>query len=204
MQQKPPHFNPRQAEPIDEGARRGAKQDMTEETLRYDIWVEEALRSVIKKTLVHVATHGLPGDHHFYISFLTQDTGVIIPGRLRAQHPNDMTIVLQYQYDDLQADEQAFSVSLSFGGIKERLVIPYASVISFADPSVNFALQLKMLPMGEENDDYDGTDDGDYEAEHMDYFDAVRREKSAHEASDDDDQEPKTGEVITLDAFRKK
>lgn len=178
---------------------------MTEETLRYDIWVEEALRSVIKKTLVHVAEHGLPGDHHFYISFMTQDQGVNIPGRLRAQHPNDMTIVLQYQYDDLRADEDTFSVSLSFGGHKERLVIPYASVISFADPSVNFALQLKMLPMGEENDDFDGEEGESFDAEHLDYFDAVRREKAAPEASDaDDDDEPKSGEVITLDAFRKK
>ena len=182
---------------------------MTDETLRYDIWVEEALRSVIKKTLVTVAERGLPGDHHFYISFMTQDKGVMIPGRLRAQHPNDMTIVLQYQYDDLQADEDTFSVSLSFGGVKERLVIPYASVISFADPSVNFALQLKMLPMDEENDDEDGEA---YDAEHLDYFDAARRDAHASATSgasdengnDDDDDETKTGEVITLDAFRKK
>lgn len=178
---------------------------MTEETLRYDIWVEEALRSVIKKTIAHVAQHGLPGDHHFYISFLTQDDGVKIPGPLRAQHPNDMTIVLQYQYDDLEAGEDAFSVALSFGGVKQRLVIPYASVISFADPSVNFALQLKMLPMGEDNEDFDGDDGesaGHYDAEHLDYFDATRRENGENGGNDDD--EPKTGEVITLDAFRKK
>lgn len=179
---------------------------MTEETLRYDIWVEEALRSVIKKTLAHVADHGLPGDHHFYISFLTQDNGVEIPGRLRAQHPNDMTIVLQYQYDDLEAGEDTFTVALSFGGVKERLVIPYASVISFADPSVNFALQLKMLPMGE--DDEEGDESGHYDAEHLDYFDAVHREndETGEPAGDseDDDAETKTGEVITLDAFRKK
>jgi len=178
---------------------------MTEETLRYDIWVEEALRSVIKKTLIHVAAHGLPGDHHFYISFLTQDKGVTIPGRLRAQHPNDMTIVLQYQYDNLQADEDAFSVSLSFGGIKERLVIPYASVISFADPSVNFALQLKMLPMGDDEEGYEDEDEH-FDAEHLNFLDETRRENGEKKASahDDDDDEPKTGEIITLDAFRKK
>ncbi len=184
---------------------------MTDETLRYDIWVEEALRSVIKKTINHVAENGLPGDHHFYISFLTQDEGVTMPGRLRAQHPNDMTIVLQYQYDDLEAGEDAFSVSLSFGGIKERLVIPYASVISFADPSVNFALQLKMLPLSDEDVDADeGMDDitdagGHYDAEQLSYADAASA-KASHAPHDDDDEddETKTGEVIALDSFRKK
>lgn len=176
---------------------------MTEETLRYDIWVEEALRSVIKKTVAHVAAHGLPGDHHFYISFMTQDKGVQIPSRLRAQHPHDMTIVLQYQFDNLEADEDGFSVSLSFGGIKERLVIPYASVISFADPSVNFALQLKMLPMEGEDDHFDEESEH-FDAEHLSYFDAMQRESAATKEADEDDDMPKTGEVITLDAFRKK
>ena len=175
---------------------------MTEEKLRYDIWVEEALRSVIKKTLTHVAAYGLPGDHHFYISFMTDDKGVRIPPRLRAQHPNDMTIVLQYQFDNLVTDDDEFSVSLSFGGIKERLVIPYASVISFADPSVNFALQLKMLPMEGEEGNLDDAEH--YDAEHLNYFDAARRDSSAPVHADDDDDAPKTGEVITLDAFRKK
>jgi len=191
-------------------------ETLSDETLRYDIWVEEALRSVIKKTLVHVSEHGLPGDHHFYISFLTQAEGVSIPGRLRAQHPNDMTIVLQYQYDDLVINEDTFSVVLSFGGKKEQLVIPYTSVISFADPSVNFALQLKMMPMGEgEEDDIDG-DDADvvdienYDAAHLEYFEATRANSDAPAtgqdagASDDDDDDKKSGEVIALDAFRKK
>ena len=178
-------------------------EHMSDDTLRYDIWVEEALRSVIRKTLSHVAEHGLPGDHHFYISFLTQDDGVVIPGRLRAQHPNDMTIVLQYQFEDLVANEDSFSITLSFGGQKENLTIPYASVISFADPSVNFALQLKMLPMDEADetdfDDMDG-DMEDYDAVHLDYFEESRNRTN----QDDSDGEPKTGEVITLDAFRKK
>ena len=178
-------------------------EHMSDDTLRYDIWVEEALRSVIRKTLSHVAEHGLPGDHHFYISFLTQDDGVVIPGRLRAQHPNDMTIVLQYQFEDLVANEDSFSITLSFGGQKENLTIPYASVISFADPSVNFALQLKMLPMDEADEtDFDDMDEDmeDYDAVHLDYFEESRNRTN----QDDSDGEPKTGEVITLDAFRKK
>lgn len=168
---------------------------MTEETLRYDIWVEEALRGVIQRTLAHVARNGLPGDHHFYISFLTQDHGVILPGRLRAQHPHDMTIVLQYQFENLEAGENAFSVTLSFGGVKEHLVVPYASVISFADPSVNFALQLKMLPLDDEDGGEEEGEDG------VEHFDAARRDTAPR---NEDDDEPKSGEVITLDAFRKK
>jgi len=180
---------------------------MTEETLRYDIWVEEALRSVIQKTIAHVADNGLPGDHHFYISFLTQDEGVVIPARLRAQHPNDMTIVLQHQFENLVAGDDAFSIMLSFGGQKENLVVPYASVISFADPSVNFALQLKMLPLDEEDDtDFDDGDVEDYDARHLDYFEETRNRTDQDDRlgglSNGDDK--KTGEVITLDAFRKK
>jgi hypothetical protein len=181
---------------------------MSDETLRYDIWVEEALRSVIKKTIAHVAEHGLPGDHHFYISFLSQDPGVVIPPRLRAQHPNDMTIVLQYQYENLTAGDDAFSVTLSFGGKSENLVIPYESVISFADPSVNFALQLKMLPLDDEDEaDFDGSED-DYDTQHLEYFEETRNRTNQDDrggnVGGDDDDEPKTGEVITLDAFRKK
>lgn len=171
------------------------------ETLRYDIWVEEALRSVINKTLNHVAANGLPGDHHFYISFLTQADGVDIPARLRAQHPNDMTIVLQHQYEELSVGDEVFSVTLSFGGVKERLTIPYAAVISFADPSVNFALQLKMMSMDDEDEDID------FEADHLEFFEATRREAETAQGNTDpesEDDEHITGEVITLDAFRKK
>lgn len=194
-------------------------ETLRDETLRYDIWVEEALRSVIKKTLTHVSEHGLPGDHHFYISFQTQAVGVAIPGHLRAQHPNDMTIVMQYQYDDLVIEDDFFSVVLSFGGKKEQLVIPYTAVISFADPSVNFALQLKMMQMDDDVDvDVDAGDDADivelenYDAAHLEYFEATRAnsdvpnagQKNDGDADGDDDDDKKSGEVIALDAFRKK
>jgi len=182
---------------------------MTDETLRYDIWVEEALRSVIKKTLSHVSKHGLPGDHHFYISFMTQDEGVDISGHIRAQHPNDMTIVLQHQFDDLDVNDDFFSVSLSFGGKKEFLKIPYTSVVSFADPSVNFALQLKMLDIEEEFEDEDGEimEFNEFPNGSIESLDTLFNEpvpQSADQKNGDGDDEPKTGEVITLDAFRKK
>ncbi len=178
---------------------------MSEETLRYDIWVEEALRSVIQKALTHISAHGLPGDHHYYISFHTQDAGVKIAPRLRAQHPNDMTIVLQYQYEDLEVGDDTFSVTLSFGGIKEHLTVPYASVISFADPSVNFALQLKMTSH-EDDEDFDEEDLEHFDAEHLEYFEATRREAGMGGETDTEGEndKKKTGEVIALDAFRKK
>lgn len=188
-------------------------ETLRDETLRYDIWVEEALRSVIKKTLAHVSEYGLPGDHHFYISFQTQAEGVAIPGHLRAQHPNDMTIVMQYQYDDLVIEDDFFSVVLSFGGKKEQLVIPYTAVISFADPSVNFALQLKMMPLDDDEDDAgvdaDIVEIEDYDAAHLEYFEATRANSDAPNADQEnndgtDDDDKKTGEVIALDAFRKK
>ena len=174
------------------------------ENMRYDLWVEEALRGVIHKALQTTAKEGLHGDHHFYISFLTQAEGVDIPGRLRAQHPNDMTIVLQHQFEDLDIGENAFAVTLSFGGVKERLNVPYSAVISFADPSVNFALQLKMASL--EGDEFE---DEQFDAEHVDFFEAASRNEDDSnarglDAEADEDEEPKTGEVITLDAFRKK
>ena len=176
------------------------------ETMRYDLWVEEALRSVIRKSLAHIAEHGLAGDHHFYISFLTQDQGVQIPARLRAQHPNDMTIVLQYQFEDLVAGDDAFEVTLSFGGKKERLIIPYMSVISFADPSVNFALQLKMMPLEGDEDTLHSADIEDFDPGQLEELvaEAASAAHAPEKGEDDDDDEPKTGEVITLDAFRKK
>jgi hypothetical protein len=176
---------------------------MTEDTIRYDLWVEEALRSVIKKTLTHVHKHGLRGDHHFYISFMTQDEGVIIPGHIRAQHPIEMTIVLQHQFENLTVEKNHFSVSLSFGGKKELLVIPYTSVISFADPSVNFALQLKMTAI-DEDDDFDGDemDLDDFPPSMLSSFEPSFTDSDGKPGHPDGDK--KMGEVITLDAFRKK
>ncbi len=169
-------------------------------TLRYDLWVESALRSVIKQALEHIKDHGLPGDHHFYISFLTQEDGVEMPGRLRAQHPNDMTVVLQYQFDDLEVTDEGFAVTLSFGGVKEHLRIPFAAIISFADPSVSFALQLKMVPSLED-------DELDIEEDIMD-LDSIGFTDRANNLDGDElkdkADETKTGEVIALDAFRKK
>ncbi len=116
-----------------------------ESLLPYDDWTEAAMRQVMVRALAHVAAEGLPGEHHFYISFRTDHPGVVIPARLRAQYPTEMTIVLQHQFWDLRLDEAAglFSVGLSFGGVPTTLVIPLAAITGFADPYVRFGLRFR-------------------------------------------------------------
>lgn len=118
--------------------------EIPESLLPYDEWTEEALRHVVLRALDHAAHEGLPGDHHFYITFSTTHPGVAIPDRLRAQYPEEMTIVLQHQFRNLTVDEPArrFSVLLSFGGIPSALDIPLDAVTAFADPAVRFGLQF--------------------------------------------------------------
>ncbi|MCW8306387.1 ClpXP protease specificity-enhancing factor SspB [Acidiphilium sp. PA] len=114
--------------------------------LPYDVWTEEALRLVAVRALQHAAREGLPGGHHFYVTFDTRHQGVVMPDRLRAQYPEEMTIVLQHQYRDLAVDEAErwFSVKLSFGGVPSTLQIPFAAVTAFADPEVRFGLQFAL------------------------------------------------------------
>jgi len=110
--------------------------------LRYDRMVEEALRGVVGKALGQIAKRGLPGDHHFYITFRTDDPGVQVPDHLRQRYPGEMTIVLQHQFWGLEVGGEAFSVTLTFSDVPERLTVPYAAVVAFADPSVRFGLQF--------------------------------------------------------------
>ena len=170
---------------------------MITDSLRYDKWIEEALRGVIHRVLVQTAADGPSGDHHFFITFRTMADGVALPGRMLAQHPDEMTIVLQHQFDDLAVDEDAFQVTLYFNGKSERLRIPLAAVTAFADPSVNFGLELKTIKIpGKTSITVAGAEDdatpsaGDGEAINSD-----------NEPSAKDD---KMGEVIALDSFRKK
>ena len=116
---------------------------MADDDLRYDLMVESALRGVVRQAVSLAAERGLPGDHHFYISFRTRAPGVTIAKRLGQLHPDEMTIVLQHQYWDLAVHDDAFSISLSFGGKRERLVIPFTAITAFVDPSVNFGLPFK-------------------------------------------------------------
>ncbi|MDA0663085.1 MAG: ClpXP protease specificity-enhancing factor SspB [Proteobacteria bacterium] len=116
---------------------------MAQDLMQYDVLVEAALRRVVHDALVRVSTRGMPGDHHFYITFRTMDPDVVIPEYLREKYPAEMTIVLQHQYDSLQVDDLGFSISLSFNDKREQLRIPFAALNAFADPSVNFGLQFR-------------------------------------------------------------
>jgi hypothetical protein len=113
--------------------------------IRYDLLTQRALRGVVRAVLHDVAKNGLPGDHHFFVTFDTRAEGVRLSQRMRTQYPEEMTIVLQHQFWDLSVSEDAFEVGLSFGGVPERLTIPFAAVNGFFDPSVQFGLQFKLV-----------------------------------------------------------
>ncbi len=115
---------------------------MADNELNYDRMMEDAHRSVVSRALSHAAEYGLSGDHHFYITFLTDRPGVDIPDHLRSKYPREMTIVLQHQFSGLEVGPEAFNVTLSFSNRPERLTVPYAAVSAFADPSVRFGLQF--------------------------------------------------------------
>ena len=116
---------------------------MATDHIRYDVLARDALRGVLRRVLSDAAAHGLPGEHHFFITFLSQAEGVKLSPRLLAQYPDEMTIILQHQFWDLVVSEDRFEVGLSFGGIPERLVVPFSAIKSFFDPSVQFGLQFE-------------------------------------------------------------
>jgi hypothetical protein len=115
---------------------------MAVSTLSYERMVEDALRGVLRQALRLTEAQGLPGSHHFYITFDTTHPGVRIPESLRALHPNEMTIVLQHQFWDLKVSDEGFEITLSFSGVSQRLRIPFAAVTAFADPHAKFGLQF--------------------------------------------------------------
>jgi hypothetical protein len=162
--------------------------------IRYDVLARDAMRGVLRRVLTDAAKQGLPGDHHFYITFLTQAEGVKLSDRLMAQYPEEMTIILQHQFWDLTVTEDRFEVGLSFGGVPERLVIPFGAIKSFLDPSVQFGLQFDTAETAAKPKDAPAT--------------AVAPAPAASEtapAGGDDDKKPAEGaEVVRLDRFRKK
>ena len=128
------------------------QEQRPESLLPYERWTEEALRLVIVRALRFAAANGLPGEHHFYLTFRTDHLGTVVPPRLRAQYPEEMTIVLQHQFWDLRVDEAAslITVGLSFGGIPATLAIPLGAVTGFADPHVRFGLRFQPEPPEED------------------------------------------------------
>jgi uncharacterized protein len=124
---------------------------MATDHIRYDVLARDALRGVLRRVLADAAEHGLPGEHHFFITFLSTAEGVKLSPRLLAQYPEEMTVILQHQFWDLVVSEDRFEVGLSFGGIPERLVVPFNSIKSFFDPSVQFGLQFESSDIAAEN-----------------------------------------------------
>jgi uncharacterized protein len=131
---------------------------MSTDHIRYDLLVQDALRSVVKNVLTDACKNGLPGEHHFYVSFKTKAPGVRISNRLREQYPEEMTIVLQHQFWDLGITEHTVEVGLSFGGVPERLLVPFDAIVGFFDPSVQFGLKFEVQEADAvaENDDTKG------------------------------------------------
>jgi hypothetical protein len=118
---------------------------MPTDHIRYDLLAQEALRGVMRTVLADVAKRGLPGEHHFKITFSTTAPGVELSERMSERYPQEMTIVLQYQFWDLTVAEESFEVGLSFSGVAERIVIPFDAITAFFDPSVQFGFQFELL-----------------------------------------------------------
>lgn len=162
---------------------------MAEDLIRYDILAQEALRGVVRKVLSEVARTGLPGEHHFFISFVTRAPGVRLSQRLLEQYDKEMTIVMQNQFNNLKVTETGFEVELSFDGRPETLVIPFSSIKGFFDPSVQFGLQF------------------DVERAVTDEAGADADEPAAPAATAPQAKpaaEPTGEKVVSLDSFRKK
>ncbi len=115
---------------------------MAEDQIRYDVMTQDALRGVVRAVLEQIAKTGLPGEHHLYIAFDTHGPGVSVSDRLKEQYPDEMTIVLQHQFWDLEISPERFDVKLSFNNVPERLIVPFAAIKAFYDPSVQFGLQF--------------------------------------------------------------
>ena len=156
-----------------------------ESVLDYPRWITEALRVVAQRALEHVEHEGLPDEHHFLLSFRTRAEGVRVPAFLRDQYPEEVTVVLQHQYWDLVVDEEAFSVTLTFGGARQRLFVPWPALTAFADPAAQLALRFEMAAAEEEGR---GEAEGD----------------SGPPGAGEDTSGDEPGQVVSLDRFRRR
>ncbi len=176
---------------------------MATDHIRYDVLTRDALRGVLRRVLSDAAVHGLPGEHHFFITFLSTAEGVKLSPRLLAQYPDEMTIILQHQFWDLAVHDDRFEVGLSFGGIPERLVVPFAAIKSFFDPSVQFGLQFETADAAAAT-----MADAEAPAKNLPAAPAPSAPAAGQPAAAEKPEEPgKPGEgaeVVRLDRFRKK
>ena len=194
-----------------------------ESLIPYDQWIMDGLRRVIYFSLWEVAERGLPGEHHFFIGFKTQHPAVQISPSLIARFPDEMRIVLQNQFSDLFVDEQEFSVTLQFGGVPETLVIPYVAITTFSDPSVDFSLDFD-VDIEEEQAKLDKDKGGprlvktegnvttiagknagaDTQESLKPAAQSAPGSSDTQKTGDENQAEPASPKVVTLDAFRQK
>ena len=193
---------------------------MSEDHIRYDILAQEALRSVIRKVLEEVSRAGLPGEHHFFITFQTDYPGVRLSRRMAERYPEEMTIVIQHTFWNLEVGDNAFEIDLSFDDIRERLRVPYGAIRGFFDPSVKFGLQFDVTPVDNkaaDNQTVTSLTDGEGEPRRSTAGSVpeIKRAKPAagakskasksEDKSDGAGNEEESGaEVVSLDTFRKK
>ncbi|MDE2374321.1 MAG: hypothetical protein KGL96_08835 [Hyphomicrobiales bacterium] len=180
---------------------------MAVDHIRYDILAQSALRGVVRTVLADAAKKGLPGEHHFKITFNTTAAGVRLSERMRTRYPQDMTIVLQHQFWDLVVTEQAFEVGLSFGGVAERVYVPFDAVIAFYDPAVEFGFQFETIDAGAMGETGAGKPEPARPAEALSRLAAEPAKPDAPPPQPLPDAESGGGgggEVVRLDRFRKK
>ena len=174
--------------------------DNSQTGLNYEMLVEDALRSVVRSSLRIAENIGLPGETHFYISFITSYDGVELDESLRAKHPEQMTIVIQHQYADLHVSDDHFSITLFFSGKPSPMIIPFQAVTSFNDPSVGFGLQFGMLDNDDDNDVLSVNDASNGAAAKNCDEDNTSKHDSKNAEPDDE----KIAKVVSLDTFRKR
>jgi uncharacterized protein len=181
---------------------------MSVDLIRYDLLAQEALRGVVRRVVGDAAKNGLPGDHHFFITFDTGKPGIKMSPRLHAQHPDELTIVLQHQFWDLTVTEDGFEVSLSFKGIPERLGVPFSAIKAFYDPAADFGVRFELAAgTGEETPASRKTPATDRSLAGLPSapeptIDAIPPPPA--EIKDEGPEPPAGGEVVRLDRFRKK
>jgi uncharacterized protein len=181
-------------------------RQMTTDQIRYDILARDALRGVLRRVLTDAAERGLPGEHHFFITFFTRSPGVKLSPRLLAQYPEEMTVILQHQFWDLRVTDDHFEVGLSFNGIPERLVVPFDSIKGFFDPSVEFGLQFE-TPEQKAAANAESTDNPAKPvaaAAESDTAPPAEAEATSPEPADAEVKPAQGADIVRLDKFRKK
>ncbi len=178
---------------------------MPEDYIRYDLLAQAALRGVVRKVLADAAKKGLPGEHHFKITFATMAPGVRMSERVRAQYPQNMTIVLQHQFWDLAVRDETFEVGLSFGGIPEKLTIPFEAITGFFDPAVQFGFQFDTAEAAPADAAASPAKAPEKPAKPAARPRAEAKKADALPTPETKEEAPNaSGEVVSLDRFRKK